>query len=488
MNLHAWLLDWGEVITDTKEAIPERPVKVGDIDRMVASNEAPKAIEAAQRMIQSAQDGNKHFALLKASGLLGGFVAVGVLEQQKAFDLLKTEISNKPNVNSMKLAQQTIKKGLEWGSKRPFTAEKILTDKIEYAKNQNGNGAILSPMVTIANSTNTTPALQRNWQWLGLDDLKKDPVTPIYIVDGVIPEKTLNLFFGRDGHMKSLACQYIAVCVAGGVYILNSLKGLNDGIKTAKTTVLWYDSDNGETIVHQRLRAFMVGLGVWPENLHYLSYPEPLFDAGNDVSVSWMIEDIEHFKAGLVFIDNLSTTSGSLGENNDEIQIAMNGFKRIVNHTGAAIILIHHATKSSGEDRGHGRIRQNCDQAFKVQKPDIHSQIVIIEQTKARFNVVPKLVGRFDYQSENNVLTNAAYYGATEPEPEATKAQDVKVRILTLLADNPELNQTDIVTAIQAKTKAARNTILPVIKELEDTGQIETHSGPHNSKLYSLVE
>jgi len=79
-----------------------------------------KKIDIACRMIRSAPDGQKHMVLLRASNLLGGYVATKSIEYDIALNILIHEI-NKRNIDDPKLARKTIEDGLRHGMARPIS-------------------------------------------------------------------------------------------------------------------------------------------------------------------------------------------------------------------------------------------------------------------------------------------------------------------------------------------------------------------------------
>jgi hypothetical protein len=79
-----------------------------------------RKVDVASRMIRLAPDGQKHHILLKASNLLGGYVATKNIEYEIAFNILAHEISKK-NVSDIALAKKTIEDGLRHGMTLPIS-------------------------------------------------------------------------------------------------------------------------------------------------------------------------------------------------------------------------------------------------------------------------------------------------------------------------------------------------------------------------------
>jgi hypothetical protein len=76
-------------------------------------------LEIAAKMIQNAGDGQKHYVLLKAARLLGGYVGGNLIQETEAFSLLESEIQKK-NIGNFDLAKKTIQSGLDYGKLNPI--------------------------------------------------------------------------------------------------------------------------------------------------------------------------------------------------------------------------------------------------------------------------------------------------------------------------------------------------------------------------------
>jgi len=76
-------------------------------------------INIAVNMIRLSTDGEKHMELLKASHLMGGYIASGIVEESLATQVLESEIQNK-NISNFKDAQTTIQKGIQEGKTKPL--------------------------------------------------------------------------------------------------------------------------------------------------------------------------------------------------------------------------------------------------------------------------------------------------------------------------------------------------------------------------------
>lgn len=77
-------------------------------------------VNVASLMIAKATDGEKHNVLVKASTLMGGYIASGIVEEEVARWVLEREISKKDNIESLEGARKTIDDGIKAGKMMPI--------------------------------------------------------------------------------------------------------------------------------------------------------------------------------------------------------------------------------------------------------------------------------------------------------------------------------------------------------------------------------
>lgn len=111
--------DWEEttVWTDT---IEEAPIKTPQVSiTETPTIDLTDLLSKAERMLLNCPDGQKHYTLLKASRLLGGYVGSGLIEEVVAGDFLEEVISRR-NINSLEGARRTIRDGIRFGIQQPI--------------------------------------------------------------------------------------------------------------------------------------------------------------------------------------------------------------------------------------------------------------------------------------------------------------------------------------------------------------------------------
>ncbi len=86
-------------------------------------------VNIAAMMLNKAKDGEKHNMLMKASTLMGGFIASGIVEEAVAIWVLEREIQ-KHELDNFEQAQKSIREGIENGKKLPISEVLHTEDRI----------------------------------------------------------------------------------------------------------------------------------------------------------------------------------------------------------------------------------------------------------------------------------------------------------------------------------------------------------------------
>ena len=87
-----------------------------------------------------------------------------------------------------------------------------------------------------------------------------------WLIDGYIPDKSINVLAGKRASYKTWSGIYIAECVASGHPFLGTFN-------TKKCTVLYIDEENGYPSLNEKREKIEAGLGIeTPDNLYFLSF------------------------------------------------------------------------------------------------------------------------------------------------------------------------------------------------------------------------
>ena len=147
-------------------------------------------INRAVNMIRQSADGEKHIVLIRASKLMGGYIAGGYVAEQDAIEILQKEIKDK-NIDNFSGACKDIQAGIEYGKGQPIIEleNEFLKPKVKIQSNGiirlNDVWDKMKYEFSHGKPRGTTTyfkELDEHWTW------KKN---------------TINLFFGRGGHGKS---------------------------------------------------------------------------------------------------------------------------------------------------------------------------------------------------------------------------------------------------------------------------------------------
>ncbi len=109
--------------------------------------------------------------------------------------------------------------------------------------------------------------------------------------------------------------------------------------------------------------------------LYYVSMPVPWLDASDPLQVDLLVARLDKLAARLLVVDNLGTVLGEADENSAEMARVMSNFRRLAEHTGAAVVILHHQRKGNGFKgragdtlRGHSSIEAALDLALLIQR------------------------------------------------------------------------------------------------------------------------
>jgi RecA-family ATPase len=313
-----------------------------------------------------------------------------------------------------------------------------------------------------------------------------EPREPLrYVINGLFPESSLSIVYGQPGCLKSMTMGDAAICVAGGVPFL--------GREVIQSPILWIDLDNGKRRTHERVEALGRAHDLSEDTpFFYISMPTPWLDAGKLADVEGLEKRIKSLKVKFVVIDNLGLISPSADENSDAMIIIMGHLRLLAEHTGAAIILIHHQRKSNGNKarageslRGHSSIEGSLDLALRIDRePD--SNFITIQSTKTRDMDVPFFGCEFRYEHKPGTFELAeACFSAIEIE-DRTSDKAIEKTIISVVRSEPLINQKELINEAKSVLQAGEKRIRQVLASLVKNHHIKIKEGARNAKLYII--
>ena len=185
-----------------------------------------------------------------------------------------------------------------------------------------------------------------------------EPVSPpVYLLEGLIPEGKVVMFFAEGGSVKSWAAYALGIAVADGVPWLGEYD-----VKQGK--VVYVDYEDGRYEFQRRRMLLMQGRLDDTPDLGYVYADCDLLNPE-----TW--REFARLGVRLVIIDSLTmATPIDADENTKEILPVLKNAGLYTEITGTGTVLfIHHANKSGGM-RGYSGIRDQCDVVFKFESVD----------------------------------------------------------------------------------------------------------------------
>lgn len=191
-----------------------------------------------------------------------------------------------------------------------------------------------------------------------------------WLIKHVIPSRGLVVVYGDPGSGKSFYVLDMVCHVARGVAW--------NGKKTKQRTIA-YIAAEGVQGFSNRLAAYAKGhsvdLSAIPLYVHGGSFilKQQMLEASDLVN---KLEDV-----GIVVIDTLAAvTPGSNENTSEEMGAAIDAAQRIIENTGATVILIHHSNKG-GDIRGWSGLKGAVDNQLRIERKD-DSRTAHIEKMK----------------------------------------------------------------------------------------------------------
>lgn len=155
------------------------------------------------------------------------------------------------------------------------------------------------------------------------------------LVEGLIPEKSVNIFVGDSGLGKTPLLVQLALCVTAGLPFLNQ--------PTRKGHVLYVDFENGQAGFDNLLDTLdgYLGLPETPDTFRVMHQPS---------SVGEVIAAVKQFRPSLVIVDALRGFDPKAETKNEVAGERLAELHKLAEETGSAFALLHHIRKQDLSD------------------------------------------------------------------------------------------------------------------------------------------
>lgn len=205
---------------------------------------------------------------------------------------------------------------------------------------------------------NPAPGIHRGGlRFRSLDELDADTGTAReYIVKGVLARGDVACIFGKPGVGKSLIAPYLALKVARGERAF--------GRRTRKGPVFYVAAEDAAGMA-ARAKALRQRYGDAPDFILVDGVSDLKSEKGRDFKR--LMAEVQERRPSMIVIDTLATAFPSLEENSAEAMSGVVSVGRALAGSGAAVVFIHHDTKSGGDTpRGHSLFNGALDMQLKL--------------------------------------------------------------------------------------------------------------------------
>jgi RecA-family ATPase len=336
-----------------------------------------------------------------------------------------------------------------------------------------------------------------------------------WLLEGLLYKGQITMFFGPPGIRKTLLLMDACAALALGQNWLVRRMGQEDHntLATFHTTrparILWLDYDNGEFETQIRIRAALAARnGLGQGHFYYLSEATPWLALDNASHVRRVIGLAQEVQADVIVIDALGMVLGAVDENAPEVAGVIARLKEIRAATGAALIAIHHPSKSGAQTAaastynaaGSAKFSNFFEWTVELRAGE-EANTIVAEVVKNRgWAKVKRFAASFEYEhfgKEQPGLAHELERFRFYPAPLQSKSDKrttlVAETALALLAEG-ERNQMELVAAVKQEVEAqlgepvGEATIRAALKTLVAGGDLLTvQSAPRQPILYRLA-
>jgi hypothetical protein len=196
---------------------------------------------------------------------------------------------------------------------------------------------------------------------LDVDSMLTTPPPPVpWVVEPILARGCVAMLAGREGRGKSMLALALAAAI-GRASLLLDVAGMPVGVSGL---VLYVDAENGPNEAHRRIHGLDVAAGM-------LVYVE----ASNGFDLKQHLGELETLvrdvQPKLLVLDSLRSLAPGLDENDSQqAETALRPIVRLTQQLDIATLLLHHASRASGEYRGSTAIGAAVELGFTLSRID----------------------------------------------------------------------------------------------------------------------
>jgi len=262
-----------------------------------------------------------------------------------------------------------------------------------------------------------------------------------YLVEDIIREKSLSIFYGNPGDHKSMLVMDMVMCLASGRPWLMPLPiegNEQRSFETMPICSLWLNYDQAHEDVIERLGAMNRAYG-GGENVLAISHSDPpaILTSERQARKLGQMIGAEGFK--LVVIDSLLDVRGTADLKDADMGDVLRMWRIVAQEAGAAIILISHSTKESQDLYGSQFIKAKLDHSYHVtRKPG--TDYTTIETKKQRSYGTSAAINAhwtYTHREGTRTLETARFWGDSTVGHAAHPNNTTQEAIRTILMASP---------------------------------------------------
>lgn len=211
----------------------------------------------------------------------------------------------------------------------------------------------------------------------------KDQPPIEYVIDGIIEEGTLTIFYGDGGAGKTFISLTLGVCISAGIPFI--------GRSTKKQSVLYVDEEMGSKMIERRIRNVSDGLGLESSQMNLFYLPMTGLNFSEKKDADSLREVIKSIGVQFVIIDAMGDTMEGDENSKRDVQAYFNNLKPL-REDNICLFILHHTVKDLSNYRGSTAIRANADNLIKLNSTS-KSDKFVIEFDKTRDGRLPDIPG-----------------------------------------------------------------------------------------------